>query len=169
MFLLKNKRSIYLFFLPLLFSSCLGEAELSDRVLEEANTMGDALLKKDYEKCADYLIDWAAMYMGGKKLAPQSIKKIVTDYEARGRKFISVHFEMISQVMEKDNVYQCLLSQTTTVSNPYGNTTEDAIIYAISEDAENWKFATITYMPKAKLKELSPYLHPDLKNPNWVK
>ncbi|MFI5204310.1 MAG: hypothetical protein ACHQF2_07415 [Flavobacteriales bacterium] len=167
---LKNKKNIFFLFFPaILFSGCLGEAELSTRVLEEASSMGDAFIKKDYEKYANYTLDWAARYMGGKKNIKAGVKKLVESFEKKGKRFSAVHYELIGQVKEKDGKYQCMLSQTTTISGEYADTQDEAIVYAVSEDAENWKFATITFMPKEKLLELSPYLHPDLVNPNWKK
>lgn len=166
---LKNKKLLPLFLLTALFQGCLGEAELSTRVLEEASTMGDALIKKDYDTYASYTLDWAAQYMGGKEGIKKSVKKLVESFEKKGKRFSAVHYDLTGEVKEKDGMYQCILSQTTTISGEYADTKDEAIVYAVSDDAENWKFATITFMPKEKLKELSPYLHPDLKNPNWTK
>jgi hypothetical protein len=169
MWLLRNKNFVFYLLFAVSLTGCLGKGELSDRVLQEANAMGEALIKKDYNTYAKYAIDWVYLYVGGIEAYKAGVKKIIDNYESRGKRFSEVHYELITNVESKDGKYQCMLSQTTTISGEYADTQDEAIIYAVSDDAENWRFAAITYMSQAQLKKLSPYLHPELKNPNWEK
>jgi hypothetical protein len=146
-FIMKTGFGIFLLFIAMLMACNpvpLSNAEMVEKINEQATEMGTALMKKDFEKVVDFSYPELIKQAGGKGKMVEAIEKGVKKTELAGNTVVGVTFGEPSAIIQEADELQCTLSQQTTLKTPGGNSTFEATLIAISKDeGHHWTFLEV--------------------------
>ncbi len=139
---------LWILFSGLILNSCkpaaLSQAEMAEKIKDQATEMGTALMKKDFEKVVDFSYPELIKQAGGKSKMVEAIEKGVKKTELAGNVVVGVTFGEPTTIIKEAEELQCTLTQQTTVKTPGGNASFDATLIAISTDeGHHWTFLEV--------------------------
>ena len=132
---------------------------LTARMQEQANTMGQAFLKGDYQTFAKYTYPALLRAMGGASRMAATLTQTINDMQAKGMSFNSVVVDSPTKIVKSSNELQCTLQQHTTVKLPNGRAVATSTLIAISEDnGQNWFFVDTSNKDASAMRKALPNL-----------
>ncbi len=110
-------------------------------ILEQANTMGQLLLKKDFKPFVKFTYPKIVEMMGGEEKMIGILEKSFTEMESSGTGFLKVAMAEPTPVISVGNELQGTLQQTIEMKLPVGKVVTKSTLIAISGDnGKNWQF-----------------------------
>jgi len=156
---------LFLFFL----SACNGQTKSSDfskTIKEQANIMGQFLLKKDFNSFTKFTHPKIMEMMGGKQKMIEVMERGSKEMKAEGTDFLNVTFGKPSQIITEKNELQCTLPQTIEMKVPNGKLVYNSTLIAISIDkGRNWYFLDTSGKDIQSMKNLIQNLSKELLIP----
>lgn len=166
---MKHIRIVFLFFLFYSVNSyAIGpdSSIYSKRIKEQAKTMGDFMLKKDFKSFAKYTYPKALELMGG----VDNMIKLMEDAEKgmtqNGSYFMNVTLGEPSKVIETAEELQCTIPQVIEMKVSNGTLLVKSTLIAISMDkGKNWCFVDTAEKSILEMKKVLPNLSEKLYLP----
>ncbi|MFH0893992.1 MAG: hypothetical protein V2A54_06120 [Bacteroidota bacterium] len=166
------KAKSILFVILIIFACCSQQFLLGCKtaykkiVVEQAETMGQFLLKKDYKSFFKFTHPKIAEMAGGQEKLSEAMEKGMEDMDSKGMAFINLEFGKPSKIISCLNELQCTLSETITMKVPNGVFLMKSTLIAISiDDGKNWYFFDTSKSNIKQIKELFPNLSDKIKLP----
>lgn len=137
-----------------------------EAMLEQANDMGLAFLRKDYEMFLKYTHPKVIQSMGGWDKMLQETRSAFNEIEAQGLTFLRVELGEPSKIINAGGELQALIPQTIVMRRPDGRITATSTLIAMSEDnGKKWYFMDAAGRTHATMKMLLPTLSEELELP----
>jgi len=130
----------------------------SRQISEQANKMAKALMNKDLNTFANYVLPAALKASGGKETLIKFMKKSMADMARNGEGFIAMRVELPSALIDTAGTLQCTLPETVRVRTAQGVVDNHTTLLAVSADkGKTWKFVDLAG-PEAllQLREMMP-------------
>ena len=132
---------------------------LISRLQEQANIMGQAFLKRDYQAFAKYTYPAIVKAMGGESRMATVLANSAINMETRGMTFDNITFDSPSKIVKSGNELQCTLQQYTTIKLENGRAIATSTLIAISKDSgKNWLFVDTSNKDEAAMRRALPNL-----------
>lgn len=129
----------------------------SDRILEQANQMGQTLIKKDYQNYLSFVSPAVTNAVGGRATMVELLKQSTAQMEAGGYSFKAITFGEPGKIIDTANTLQCILPETLKMGTPEGDLLNHTSLLALSTDkGKTWVFAEVTPAKMAQLKSILP-------------
>lgn len=165
-----TKRFIILFNLLLITTTiCYGQTSTSTEnpyaklILQQANLMGNALIKGDYDTFCKYTHPAIIKGVGGKKEMIKSIIELNSTMKQQGASMDGFIINNPSKIIKSRNELQCTLRQRVNMTFGKKRGYSLSTLVAISADGgKNWLFATTTNKDLAAMKKVLPNLSMDI-------
>ncbi len=139
---MKQILAIIFFLLFLTTSNCQTKTlDHSIKIKEEAEMMGQFLIKKDYNSFTKFTYPKLIEMMGGKEKMIEQISKEFKKMNADGFDFINITFGNSSEIITTNNELQSTLPQNIEMKVPGGRLVSQSTLIAISNNGgKNWCF-----------------------------
>ena len=158
------------FFLVNAQSQNIDTTGFSKIVLAQAQTMGEAFIKKDFKTLFKFTHPTIVDSLGGESKAIENLGGIIKGLEADGYAFLNVSFSPPSKIIFANGEWQCTLQQFLDLKARNGSLKANAFLIAISKDnGKNWVFIDTSNHDNEHLKQLFPNLSSDLVIPEKPK
>ncbi len=129
------------------------------QVQQQANLMGQAFIKGDYQTFARYTYPSLVKAMGGESRMAATLTQTVSDMQTKGMTFNSISVDGPSKIVKSGNELQCTLQQHTTVKLANGKAVATSTLIAISQDGgKNWWFVDTSNKDAAAMRNALPNL-----------
>jgi len=110
-------------------------------IRRDAETMGKALVDKDYANYVNFTYPKILKDMGGKEKMIVTIKKQMDDVNAQGAHIVSISFDKPSVIVKEKNELQATVPQTVIFETANGKMEARNTLIAISaDDGVHWYF-----------------------------
>ena len=127
---------------------------LNERVQQQANLMGQAFLKADYQTFARYTYPALLSAMGGENRMVATLTQTVSDMGAKGMTFSSIIVNSPTKIVKSGNELQCTLQQHTTIKLTNGRAVATSTLIAISKDGgKDWLFVDTSNKDAAAMRK----------------
>lgn len=124
-------------FVFLLFSALCMQAQTT--IKTDAETMGNALMNKDYETYVHYTYPKILKDMGGKEKLKTTLQQQMEALSAQGVKILSVTYGEPSVIIKEKNELQATIPQYMTFETEEGKVESQSTLIAIStDDGKHW-------------------------------
>ncbi|QEC44015.1 hypothetical protein [Pseudobacter ginsenosidimutans] len=131
----------------------------SKSIKEQAEKMGELLVKKEYDSFARYNHPTILEMMGGKQKMIEVLEKSINEMEAEGISFTKVSFGQPSTVIPVKNELQCTVPQEIEMKMPNGRMVTKSTLIAVSEDnGKTWWFLDTAGKDISVMKQILPNL-----------
>jgi hypothetical protein len=131
----------------------------TDNACQQANTMGHAFLKEDYQTFAKYTYPTLLRSMGGENKMAATLKQVTDGMRLKGMSFSDIVVDSPSKIIKNDGELQCTLQQHTTIKLPNGRAITTSTLIAISKDGgKNWLFIDTSNKDLAAMRKVLPNL-----------
>lgn len=136
---------MYFSFRSLLLSALLifvcNTIQAQNDIQQQANAMGEALLKKDYLNFVVFTYPKLLKEMGGKEKMAASIQQQMEQMEQKGTQVIGLKYGTPSSIIKQKDELQCTIPQTMTLKVKEGKIMAQSTLIAISQDkGAHWFF-----------------------------
>lgn len=174
------KRNILILFtlINVCFSINAQKKDLKLVMLEQANTMGNLFIAKDYAAFAKYSHPTMIEMMGGEEKMLEYIKANFEQLEKEGVTFQKITFGEPSKILtvkyEDKEELQATMPQMIEMKIPGGIFTANATLICLSRDkGRNWYFIDTSGNDLTSMRKLIPSLSkelviPDAQEPSFV-
>lgn len=163
------KQFIVIFFFSLFLTACNGQTISTDHskaIKEQAEIMGQSLLKKDFNSFCKYTYPKIIEMVGGKQKMVELMERGAKEMLSEGTDFQNVTFGKPSKIITMDNELQCTLPQTIEMKVPNGKLVTNSTLIAISNDnGKNWYFVDASGKDIKTMKNTLPNLSGELVIP----
>lgn len=130
-----------------------------DNACQQANSMGQAFLKGDYETFARYTYPPLLKAMGGESRMAATLRQTVVGMQAKGMSFSSIVVDSPSKIVKSGSEFQCTLQQHTTIKLVNGKAVATSTLIAISKDGgKNWLFVDTSNKDVTTMRKALPNL-----------
>lgn len=130
----------FLFYLTISYSQ-IKTIDHSVKIRENAETMAQALLKKDYNSFVPFTYPKLIEMMGGKEKMVAQITKEFNQMNADGFDFLNITFGNPSEIITINKELQCTLPQNFEIKIPGGRLISQSTLIAISNNSgKSWYF-----------------------------
>lgn len=141
-------------------------AELTTKMLQQADEMGRKFIAKDYQGFLAYTHPATIKVMGGKDKMLASTLEELKQLEADGVKFLDIKFGVPSKIVNTGKELQCVIPQSIEMKIKGGKMTTTTSLIAISENnGKSWFFVDSGGNNLENLKSLLPTLSDELELP----
>jgi hypothetical protein len=138
------KHILSITFILFYLTTCVSQIKTPDystKVKEEAEIMGQLLLKKDYDSFIKFNYPKLIEMMGGKEKMVEKLSKEFKKMNEDGFDFISMTFGNPSEIISINKELQCTLPQNIEMKVPGGRIVSQSTLIAISTNGgKNWCF-----------------------------
>ena len=132
---------------------------LTGHIHQQANEMGQAFIKGDYQTFARYTYPTLVKAMGGESHMAMILSQTVNDMQAKGMTFSSINIDNPAKIVKSGNELQCTLQQHTTIKLTKGRAVATSTLIAISKDGgKNWLFVDTSNKDAAAMRQALPNL-----------
>lgn len=129
------------------------------RVKEQADIMGKAFLKGDYQTFAKYTYPAIVSAMGGESRMATVLANSASGMKTQGMTFDKITFDSPSKIVKSGSELQCTLQQHTTIKLVNGRAVATSTLIAISKDGgKNWLFVDTYNKDVAAMRNALPNL-----------
>jgi hypothetical protein len=165
------KQLITFIFLPLLFIACTSNRQVrndeasdySHTIKEQAETMKNFLLKKDFKSFTSFTYPKVVQMIGGEAKMVEMLENGMRNTEAQGTVFLDVIMGEPSNVIKQGSELQCTIPQTLKMKVPDGKLTQKSTLIGISMDHGNrWYFVDVSGKDLAEMQRALPNLSSEL-------
>lgn len=165
-----------LFLLPFILSYCKAQTVKSntpgnsDNIIEQANKLADALIKRNYASFLEYQSPKLIEMFGGKEKAKKKIERSWEQQDADSIIMTKITFGDPSSVINYKDELQCTITQRIEYRTPKGIAIVKSTLIALSLDqGEKWYFIDAGNKNLSKMKRAFPDLSDDLVIPEQEK
>lgn len=138
----------------------------SETIRQQALTMGELLLKKDFKAFTKFVYPKLTEMMGGELKMAEILEKGSSEMESKGITMLTFNVGQPSKYVSSANELQCTLPQTIEIKVPQGRLVTKATLIAISiDDGKNWYFVDTSGKDIETVKRMLPNLSGDLVIP----
>ena len=135
----------------------------SDIIKEQAETMSQFLLKKNFKSFTQFTYPKLVEMMGGEQKMIETLEKASTQMEADGTAYLNVTIGEPSRVLSFQNEMQCIIPQTLEIKVPNGRVLTKSSLIAISIDnGKSWYFVDTSGKDIQTMKKVLPNLSEEL-------
>jgi len=166
----KTMKKILIIFLSLTLLSCNSQkkstdtSDYSQTIKDQAEKMGQLLLKKDYKSFIKFTYPKIVEMAGSEEKMIQTIDNGSKAMETEGASFLSFTFGDPSKIIEVGNELQGTLPQTIEMKVSNGRVVIKSTLIVVSTDhGKNWFFIDTSDKDIQTLKKALPNLSGDLK------
>jgi hypothetical protein len=163
------KQIATMLFLLVFLTLCNGQTknfDYSKTIKEQAEMMGQLLLKKDFISFCKYTYPKIIDMMGGKQKMVKVLDKKSKEMLSEGAIFRNVTFGEPSKIITIGNELQCTVPQTIEIKVPNGKLKANSTLIAISIDnGKNWYFVDTSGKDIQTMKKRLPNLSGELVIP----
>lgn len=125
----------------------------------QANIMGNAFIKGDYETFEKYTYPAIVNAMGGKDRMTAALINSANDRKAKGMIISSIIVDNPSKIVKSGSELQCTLQQHTTIKLNNGTVVATSTLIAISLDGgKNWSFVDTSNKDASTMRKMLPNL-----------
>ncbi len=167
------KQITSIFFFLLFLTACNAQTKNTDyskAIVEQAEMMGELLVKKDFDSFCKYTYPKIVEMMGGKQKMIEVLENGVKEMQKEGTAFLNVSFGVPSDVITTENELQCTIPQTIEMKVPDGRLVSQSTLVAISTDKGiNWYFVDTSGKDIETMKKTLPNLSAELVIPKKTK
>lgn len=162
------RRLIILFNLLLITNViCYGQNSIGNpytkQLLQQANLMGDALIKGDYDTFCKYTHPSVIKGVGGKNEMIKSIVGLNKTLKQQGASIDGFAMNNPGKIIKMNNELQCTLQQRVNITFGKKKGFYSSTLIALSTDGgKNWLFATAVNKDLAAMKKTLPNLSMDI-------
>ena len=154
MFLVLNVEVGYGQFIPIVDSP-----STANFVRQQANSMGNAFIKGDYETFEKYTNPAIVNAMGGKSRMTAVLVNSANDMKAKGMVISGITVDSPSKIVKSRSELQCTLKQHTTIKLNNGTVIATSTLIAISLDGgKNWSFVDTSNKDASTMRKMLPNL-----------
>lgn len=126
---------------------------------QQADTMAQLLLKKDYSSFVKYTYPAIITMAGGKDKLLSGLKTAMKNMEAQGYTITKVEIGEPSAMVKKDKEWQCTVPEILELKTKDGRLVTKSTLIAVSKDnGKNWYFIDTQGKNISTLKEQLPNL-----------
>ncbi|HWW43099.1 hypothetical protein [Pedobacter sp.] len=126
---------------------------------EQANIMGHAFLKGDYQTFAKYTYPAIVSAMGGENRMATVLANSANGMKTQGMTFDNITFDSPSKIIKTGSELQCTLQQHTTIKLAKGRAVATSTLIAISkDDGKNWLFVDTSNKDAITMRKALPNL-----------
>ncbi|MCE2963494.1 MAG: hypothetical protein LW842_10010 [Sphingobacteriales bacterium] len=163
------KHIVTIVFILFFLIACNGQTknfDYSKTIKEQAEMMGQLLLKKDFISFSKYTYPKILEMMGGKQKMVEVLDKGLKEMQSEGVAFLKVTFGEPSKIITIGNELQCTVPQTIEIKVPKGKLKANSTLIAISIDnGKNWYFIDTSGKDIQTMKKRLPNLSEELVIP----
>lgn len=156
------KQVAILFFFLLNLALCYGQVDSSDNsavIKKQVETMGQYLLKHDFNSFCAFTYPETVKMLGGKQNMIALMEKGIHEMNADGIDFLNFTFGEPSTVINVGDELQCTISQTIILKVPDGKLASQSTLIAISIDGgKYWYFVDTAGKDIQTMKKVLPNL-----------
>lgn len=163
-------KNILIIFLSFTILSCNEKTKSTDTsnysqiIKDQAEKMGQLLLKKDFKSFVKFTYPKIVEMSGGQEMMIQTIEKGSMKMEKEGARFLSFTFGDPSIILKEGNELQSTLPQTIEMKVSNGRVVIKSTLIAVSTDqGKNWFFIDTSDKDIQTMKKALPNLSGDLK------
>jgi hypothetical protein len=163
-------------FILLIIDTCYSQSKTIDSlnyskiIKEQAETMSQFLLKKDFKSFIRFTYPKLVEMMGGEQKMIESLEKSFIQMEAEGTGFLNITIGEPSRVILFENELQSTLPQALEIKLPNGRVHTKSTLIAISIDkGKNWYFIDTSSKDIQTMKSVLPNLSEQLIIPEKEK
>ncbi len=128
-------------------------------IQQQANLMGQAFIKGDYQAFAKYTYPAIVSAMGGENRMASVLANSATNMKTQGEVFDNISFDSPTNIVKSGNELQCTLQQHTTIKLANGRAVATSTLIAISKDGgKNWWFVDTSNKDAAAIRKALPNL-----------
>ena len=140
-------------------NNAIADETLTTQAKEQANLMGQAFIKGDYQTFNRYTYPALVKAMGGTNKIAATLTQTVNDMHAQGMEFVSIAVDNPSKIVKNNGELQCTLQQHTTLKLPKGKGIATSTLIAVSEDGgKHWYFIDTSNKDEATIRKTLPNL-----------
>lgn len=160
------KKNIYLLVLTLMLPYAL-LAQDTALVRQQAQILGDAIIKGDYQTVIDHTYPGVIDMVGGKDKMLQATTQAMGGLKDQGITIEKLTVGHASQFYKAGTQIHCLLPETLRMKLPNGHAIAQSYILAVSSDGgKTWSYMDVNANSKDLLPKLFPNFNADLKIPD---
>ncbi len=138
----------------------------SETVKEQATTMVNAFLKKDYNTFSKMTNQTAIGKMGGATKMIEGLKQMDETFKQQGISFSKITVGNPSNIITVGNEMQCTIPQTTEMKMAMGRAIAKSTLIAVTNNGgKNWYFADAAGKDLKTLRTIMPNLSDKLVIP----
>jgi hypothetical protein len=136
-----------------------GSSYLNDRIQQQANLMGQAFIKGDFQTFAKYTYPALVRAMGGESRMAATLTQTVSDMQTKGMTFNSISVDNPTEIVKSQGELQCTLQQHTIIKLANGKAVATSTLIAISrDDGKNWLFVDTNNKDAVTMRKVMPNL-----------
>ncbi len=142
------------------------DKKIAVEVQKQANQMGKAFTKGDYQTFAKYTYPTLVAAMGGESQMATTLRQTVSNMYAKGMSFINIVVNSPTKIIKSGNELQCTLQQYSTIKLINGRVIANSTLIAISkDDGKHWFFVDTSNKDETTLRKVLPNLSPAIVIP----
>lgn len=168
----KTMKNILIIFLSFTLLSCNEKTKSKDTsnysqtIKDQAEKMGQLLLKKDFKSFVKFTYPKIVEIAGGQDMMIQTIEKSLMEMETNGASFLSFTFGDPSKIIKEGNELQGTMPETIEMKVSNGRVVIKSTLIVVSTDqGKNWFFIDTSDKEIQTMKKALPNLSGDLKIP----
>ncbi len=163
------KQIATIIFISLFWTTCIGQTKTIDHsktIKEQADIMGELLLKKDFSSFTKYTYPKVIEMMGGKQKMIAIMELGSKEMLSEGTDFLNVTIGEPSKIITIGIELQCTVPQTIEMKVRNGRLVTESTLIAISTDnGKNWYFVDTPGKDIQTMKKALPNLSGELVIP----
>lgn len=153
-------------FISIGFAQTQPASEYNQTIKKQAETMGQALLKKDFTTFVQFAHPAILTMAGGKQKMVEGLSQGLKAMEAQGGGILNVAVGEPSRVLTTKDGLQCTLPQVMDLKVPNGKLVSKSTLIAVSTDkGANWYFIDTSGKDLATMQKVIPSLSSELVIP----
>jgi len=142
----------------------LSDEEIKVTLKQDLESMGNALVAKDYVKFVDFYPNIMIQSSGGKDKLVELLQSTMNEINAKGTTVKSVAFLDQYDTKTKDKTIQSIITQKVVFKTAQGDKSETQKMLAISDNGgESWDFIATDGKTKEQLNKIYPSLNQNLE------
>jgi hypothetical protein len=159
---------------PLILFSCSSKEGMKKNIEQQFTEMSNAYLKGDIPAYVDYMYPKIVERAGGRDSTIKMIGLLVQNLGDQGKKFKSINYGNISDIVKAGKELHCIVTQTIELTRPDGTEIMETSVLAVSDKkGQNWKFLDVSGADIRAIKQIFPDFNeslqiPERKSPTFI-
>ena len=169
-----NLKLIPFLIVPLMLLSCNNNEGMKKTIEQQFTEMSNAYLKGDIPAYVDFMYPKIVERAGGRDSTIKMIGRLMQNLGVKGKKFKSINYGNISDIVKAGKELHCIVTQTIELSRPDGTEIMETSVLAVSDKkGQNWKFLDVSGADMKAIKQIFPDFNetlqiPERKSPTFI-
>ena len=169
-----NLKLIPFLIVPLMLLSCNNNEGMKKTIEQQFTEMSNAYLKGDIPAYVDFMYPKIVERAGGRDSTIKMIGRLMQNLGVQGKKFKSINYGNISDIVKAGKELHCIVTQTIELSRPDGTEIMETSVLAVSDKkGQNWKFLDVSGADMKAIKQIFPDFNetlqiPERKSPTFI-